>query len=103
MLGWQALKANPSKTVVRRALHCPGDAPISLARSLYNLLRLETAGRRNILVGCESRALSETATAAEFAEGRRDVPSWRIIAYQENLYSILWVRFALGVMRKFPS
>jgi hypothetical protein len=45
------------------------------------------------------------AIAAEFAELRVDanVRSLFIIACQENPYSILWFRFALGVMRKLAA
>jgi hypothetical protein len=46
MLGWQALKSSPSKTGVQRALHCRCGREKILARSLYNLLHLEKAGRR---------------------------------------------------------
>jgi hypothetical protein len=91
MLGWRELKTNPSKTGVQRALHCRCGREKILALGLcatcYTLKRQDD----EYLVGCESRSWSEMASAAVFAELRGDAnaPSWFIIAYQENPYSIL--------------
>jgi hypothetical protein len=91
MLGWQALKTNPSKTGVQRALHCrcgrENILALGLCATCYTLKRQDD----EYFGGLREQVWSEMAIAAVFAELRGDAnaPSLFIIAYQENPYSIL--------------
>jgi hypothetical protein len=91
MLGWQALKTNPSKTGVQRALHCRCGREKILALGLcatcYTLKRQDD----EYFGGLREQVLERDGIAAVSAElqGDANVPSWFIIAYQDILHSIL--------------
>jgi hypothetical protein len=92
MLGWQALKTNPSKTGVQRALHCRCGREKILALGLcatcYTLKRQDD----EYFGGLREQVLERDGYCCRVLQslrGNANAPLLFIIAYQKNPYSIL--------------